>query len=348
MSLGYARAQRDQSCYYAVGFYDRNPEDDKPRNVTLRVKLPGLRAISPSAYLFRSPEARLESTLTAAFMAPEIYETGYVRSHLFLLQPGGPGLWEALLAVSFPVEFENEEGIEERDLGAMVFRNAEVAHSFNRRMTLKPRGDRPVKARRFTFLEPLSLSPGAHQVSVVVADSHWDEPRTAKLQVEIPEVPRRELMLVEPVMGRPAGANIVVRGANDLMHSPSAMPAAFDLIGSRDAFDPLLVQRIVEGEPFLMRNKVCIVASKKPFQDATVERTLSGVGTPPSIPAASLELERDGHDKVRCQALFDSFSSDELELGRYAFTADVDGGRKAEPLSEELRFVVQPEARKTE
>ena len=49
-SLGYARAQRDLGCKYTIGFYLRPEHGSRPRQITVDVRQPGLRALHPERY----------------------------------------------------------------------------------------------------------------------------------------------------------------------------------------------------------------------------------------------------------------------------------------------------------
>ena len=50
LGLAYARAQRDTGCTYTLGFYDRDPQPDRDRRVTLRVDRPGHRVMHSRFY----------------------------------------------------------------------------------------------------------------------------------------------------------------------------------------------------------------------------------------------------------------------------------------------------------
>ncbi len=86
LTLGVARAERDLECRYTVGFDDRNAKDDVRHEVVVRVSKPGLRAVHPTAYAFRSREARRWSLTKTAFTAPELFASSVVRDG----RPGGP------------------------------------------------------------------------------------------------------------------------------------------------------------------------------------------------------------------------------------------------------------------
>ncbi|MCP3979270.1 MAG: hypothetical protein GY716_08080 [bacterium] len=336
LSLALARAQRDLGCRYAVGFYDRSGLDDTPRHVSLKVRRPGLRVVHPSSYLFRSPSAKRESMIRTAFLAPEMFQNGIVRSHVFPLHPKSPKSWETLLAVSFPVEFAEGEADEAiRDFGAVVTHGNLVQHKFNRRVSLAP-GAKRAGGRRFTFLEPITLAPGKYSISVVVSDPEGTDPSSIELEVRIPEVPRRELMLVDSILGRPAGDNIVVKSSGDAAHDSSA-PWLSDLIGAREAFEPLLVQQTERPDTLYARNKACLVRSNN-APDRTVKRAIRAGDEPDYLAPVALVLDDEGN-KTRCQTVFDTVEENSLEPGSYVFETAIEELYK-EGAREEVRFAV--------
>ena len=91
LTLAYARAQRDLACVYSLGLYV-SPKEDTPQGITVRVHRSGMRAIHPNQYIFRSKAKQKESLLQAAWVAPQMFQSGLVRAHLFPVRH----LWRAL------------------------------------------------------------------------------------------------------------------------------------------------------------------------------------------------------------------------------------------------------------
>jgi hypothetical protein len=328
LTLGFARAQRDLSCVYTVGFYDRDAREDRSRLVKVRVKRPGLRTMHPSRYVFRSDEARLESSLRAAFLSPELYRTGVVRAHVFPLRPGSGKKWDGLLAVGFPVPVAEAAGEAiERDFGAVLSRGPRIEHRFNRRITVRPRSARQEDAT-ITFLEPVSLKPGRYELTVVMSDPDGAEPHSARIELDVPEVPSKEVFVVPPVLGRRAGGNVVVTGGET--------DPAGDRVGDARSFEPLLVRQLEDPDDLLAMTEVCLVGprKRKAAGDDTIERRLQdGNGeTLGSLPAVALELS--GRGKVRCQSLVDVIPAFTLDFGEYVFEALIAAER------EQSRFAV--------
>ena len=321
LTLGYARAQRDLGCTYSVGFYDDKPEEDRIRNVSVRVRVPGLRAVHPSKYVLRSREAKLESRLLAAFLSPELFETGVVRAHVFSLHPESKSLWKGLLAVSFPVPLAETLGADAtRQFGAVLYRGSKVLHRFSRTVTLRPDGPDVTSEPRITFLEPVELEPGAYELRVVMSDPEGESPHAAKLEVVVPEIPTRRLFLTGPILGKSAGMNVVVTGSGSV---------GGDTVGGMRSFEPLIVQQLDIPVDLVVLTEACIVGKNKrkrgaraeDVADGSVARSLrSSDGSPVGeLPVQSIRPEGEG--RVRCEHLVDQIPAVALEAGRYEFEA---------------------------
>ena len=343
-SLGFARVQRDLGCRYAIGFYLPRDEEDRPRRVALYVRRAGLRVLHPSQYKFRSDPERRRSALSAAFVAPEMFQTGYVLVHVFPLHPVTAKSWETLVAVSFPVEFEDAVSTVEIDFGGVVRKGTRAIHSFNRRVTLRPFEGSPVRERRFTFLEPVNLEPGEYELTVVTAGTKGGKPpAAARITAEVQPIPKKEMMLVQPILGRPRDKNIVVRGSGPAEERSRLSPelaAALDIVAAKGSFEPLLVQRTDDIEELLARNKACIVGARGSVPDTVIERhVLEGDETAVALPPVPLALGSGG--KVMCQNVFEILPQDAIDPGQYRFEATVENIPKHDPVAESLRFAVE-------
>jgi hypothetical protein len=343
LSLAFARAQRDLGCRYTVGFYLKEDAGDRPRRMVLHVKRPGLRARHPGQHVFRTESEKRSGELKAAFFAPEMFQARYLRTHVFPLHPTTPKTWETLLAVSFPVRFDSADASTEIDFGGVLHSGPKVVHSFNRRVTLNQRAGIPKSERRFTFLEPVELEPGTYELTVVVADAGGEErPGATRIGVEVLAIPKREMMLVQPILGRPRDRNIVVRGDGPTENRKSFDPqllAAFDIVAGKGSFEPLLVQLAEDVESLYARNKACLVAARDRAADATIERAVVDEdGGAIALPAVPLEMERAG--KISCQNVFEVLPEESIDPGRYVLETTVQDSPKRSPVSEALRFAV--------
>jgi hypothetical protein len=327
------------SCVYTVGFYDRDPVEDRLRSVKVRVKRDGLRVMSPSNYVFRSDESKRESSLRAAFLSPELFRTGVVRAHVFPLRPVSGKRWEGLLAVGFPLPVggDTAEPVE-RDFGAVLSRGPSITHEFNRRITLRSMGRKPGDDPMVTFLEPVTLKPGSYELTVVMAAVDGTDPHSAKVSLDVPKVPKKDLLLVPPVLGRRAGGDVVVQGGKG---DPSG-----DKVGGRNSFRPLMVQRLDDPDDLLAMTEVCMVSASGTKRRGkgggeTIRRALADAdgNTLGALPDVELSLEARG-GKIRCQSLVDVVPAFALDFGEYVFEALVALGEGRDSPREEVRFAI--------
>jgi hypothetical protein len=345
LSLGYARAQRDLGCRYAVGFYVDRIEEDKARMIRLRVKGAGLEVRYPGQYKVQSPEKMNKVRLMAAFLQPEMFQTDYLRTHLFLLQPRSTKEWDALIAINFPVTFSSEENPEyEAEFGVVVSAGAGMTHSFNRSVSIRPKQSIPREERRFTFLEPLVLTPGTYSISTVVSTAGDNAPAAVNISINVPDVPLQDLTLVPPILGRPREKNIVIRGdgpEEDRGKYSSEELAPYDVQAAQGSFEPLLVLRTKENEALLSRNKACLVGAKRvSLPDGTsVERSLTAENeNPVEMPTFPLSLAKG--EKVRCQNIFETLNQKSAGEGQYTFDVIIEKSSKFDEVEHHLPLAI--------
>ncbi|MDX1387679.1 MAG: hypothetical protein R3344_00705 [Acidobacteriota bacterium] len=339
LSLGFARAQRDLACVYSIGFYDDNPLEDTVKNVSIKVKQRGLQAVHASKYIFRSREAKLESRLRAAFLSPELYQTGVVRAHVFPLRPNTKKQWEGLLAVSFPVPLAETGGAAAtREFSAMLHTGSEFIHGFDRRITLEPGGPDVTTEPRITFLEPVDLQPGNYVLTVVMSDPDGENPHTARVDVEVPEIPKKQLFIAGPMLGKAAGINVVIRGTGGESHPTD------DDVGAADSFEPLLVQQLDEPVDLVALTEACVVGDpdKSKGLDAYVDRRLrdSGGEVVGTLPVQELPLTGYEDTSVHCENLLDLVPASRLKAGEYSFEASLRTESGQGEGSQRVRFSV--------
>jgi hypothetical protein len=341
MTLGFARAQRDLGCQYAIGVYLSNELEDAPQQVAIRVTRPGLRAIHPSQFMFRSASQKRETQVSAAFLAPGMFPTGYLRTHVFALQPRTKGEWDTLVAISFPVTFEGAESVTV-DFGAVLSRGSDVAHVFNRRVTLKEAKPGASRERRFMFLEPVPLKPGDYELRIVMINASSEAgPAALAGRHTVPPITKGKPMLVQPILGQPRERNVVVRGDGPMGSRRGVDPgllARYDIVATRGSFEPLLVQRMEDLERILVRNKACLVG-KKSAPSAQIERAVTSDGDA-SFELPSVPLVLRSENKVRCQNVFEALPQDEVEQGGYLFETTITDKPTRSGAHESLRFAV--------
>ena len=298
----------------------REGVEDKVRSISINVKRPGLRAMHPSKQVFRSESQKRQTTLQAAWVAPEMFESGIVRAHVYPLRPVSRKKWDALLTVSFPMPLEGSGGEPVvRRFGAVLNASAEIVSGFNRTVTLEPASAETTASPTVTFVERVELEPGDYSLTTVLADPKEVRPHATKVNLVVPEVPRGELFLVEPILSRPSGPNLVIYGKDD----PQARD---DTVGSERSFEPLLVTQLPPGEDLVALSQVCRLGRSRRSDPRQVERSVkradgAAVGTLPPVPIAL-----EGEDKVRCQSLVDVLPGRALAGGEYVYEAQLGSG----------------------
>ncbi len=278
--------------------------------------------------------------LQAAWNAPEMFETGVVRAHVFPVRPKSKSTWDAILAVSFPVPLDGRKGRDaQREFGAVISRGPHVVHRFSRLITLQPDDTEVTSEPTITFLEPVTLEPGTYIVTAVNADREVTAPHATRISVEVPEIPRKELFLVGPLLGRPSGPNLVVSGGGETEE---------DRQGSESAFEPLMVRQLDRPLDLAAFTQACFVSKgakkgkkskKAPVADPTISRTLrdrSGEKLG-QLDDVTPTLERDG--SVYCGTMLDVIPA--LPGGEYVFEAALRSEAKGEGDSvQQVRFAV--------
>lgn len=334
LGLAYARAQRDLGCTYTLGFYVDAEVKSRPRRISVRVKRPGMRAIHPSRYVFRSDSEKKQSMLRAAWISPEMFQTGIVRAHAFPLRPTSGGAWEALLAVSFAVPLGDSGGNEvRRNFGASLIGSSGVKHQFARSVRLEPDSAEVTSEPVVTFLERVTLKPGVYRLAAVVSDPLDERPHATQIRIELPEIPKRELFLVGPILGQQSGPNLIVMGGGK---------GDDDTLGVENSFEPLLVQQIDGPVDLVSLTQACMIGKKKSKLESRTSVTRSvrdGEGDLlGELDPVALQL--DGEDRVRCQNLIDILPGKSFSSGEYVFEVGLEAGRGQEAVERTIRFAV--------
>lgn len=253
----------------------------------------------------------------AAYLVPEMYDGGGMRAHVFPLQPNDATHWDALVAVDFPVPLaRRRDATSRREFGVVLQRGSEIAHTFHRSITLQSTGEgEGTIERRITFLEPATIRPGRYVVTAVLSDPSSDRPFTSKVEISVPEIPKRDAFLTGPILGRRSGDDVVVYGRKDGGGAPA------DHVGHRTSFRPLLVSEVNRDQPLAALTHACVVAPRRGGGPWVAARTLLTEGGSVGGAVPDIEFARDGKDIVQCRRLFDELPVNALRLGRYTFQA---------------------------
>ena len=318
-TIGYARARRDLGCRYTLAFYDHHPELNKQHRVEVNSRRSGVRLLYGARYSFPSKSERRARAIEAAFLIPRQFEGGGFRAHLFPVQPKDSKTWSAILTVDFPVELSAAADAAKREFGVVLQRGSTLVHSFNRTITVGrsaggPRGAAP----RVTFVEPVALPPGKYALTAVLSDPDGDKPYGASTDLALPEIPKREAILVGPILGRRRGDDVVVFG------NGASRDAIADRAGDRSAFRPLLIDEVDRSEPLAALTHACVVRGKPKDGPWSVGRHLETTAgeVAGSLADVSFAARDQGKkSQVQCERLFDELPVPRLKPGGYTFRA---------------------------
>jgi hypothetical protein len=255
----------------------------------------------------------------AAFMVPGMFDGGGVRAHIFPVQPADAKHWDTLIAVDFPVTVDRTKGVASTlEFGAVLQRGGEIVHKFHRSATLSTAHDTGAAgavARRFTFVEPVTIRPGHYALTAVISDTSVETPVTHHLELDVPEIPKHRAFLTDPILGRQSGIDIVVYGKTDGAGAPS------DRVGSAESFRPLIVSEVDRREPLGALTHACVVAPRKSDGPWFASRSLLTEGDVAAGSVPDIELSREGKSPVQCRRMFDQLPVEKLRIGRYTFKA---------------------------
>ncbi|MCP3978302.1 MAG: VWA domain-containing protein [bacterium] len=338
LTLGYARAKRDLTCRYVIGFYDRDTKPEKDRRISIRVRRPGTRTVHSYNFQFPSEEEQRRSTLDAAYLSPETFSSVLVRGHMFPLRPVGRKQWEALVAVGFAVDAEEWVADEiVRDVGISITGGRAVKRKIDRRVRLeRPQGEAPATSE-FVVVAPVKLRAGEYDLAVAVSDPAAATPRAAAAATVLPRLERDAPIVVGPFLGRAQRRELEI----DVEDAPPpGDPSRRASLRAVEQFEPLLVQSATGREPLMALSRLCGVG--EPGQADAERRLLRADGTVVAtfgdVPG---EVAEEGG--VSCRTWLDRFPDDGLAPGDYEFELTVSGAAIASK-RESVRFAVLPPA----
>jgi hypothetical protein len=295
--------------------------------------------LSSASYKFRNKAKKSESVIRSAYLAPEMFSTGVLRTHAFPLRPRKSRGWETILIISFPIAFEEPAGgTVELDFGAVLQDQRTVKHSFNRRMTILAKDVRDHRERQVTFVEFVDLKPGKYTMRAVLSDPVTGSVDAAMAYIDVPEVPKDDLLLVPTILGRRAEDNVVIAGNISRKDDP-----ANDRVGTRESFQPLLVQEATHAAEFLALTRACAVRSRSP-EAGRIERNVTSEeagGRDKELQTERLDL-REKVGRVRCHNLLDELPPAFFDPGRYIFETLLETAQAIKD-DEHLRFAVVEE-----
>jgi VWFA-related protein len=326
LSVGLARARRELTCRYALGFYDRNAERDRPRRISVRVRRPRLRPIFAASYEFPSEQEQRRSLVRSGWLAPGTFDRGAVRGRFVPLRPRGPGGWQGVVAVGFPAGAGAATAPPPRDVAAVIRRGRTVLRRVERRIVLEPLAGGATAAAA-TLLEPLALKPGEYALAAVALEpGPPPRPESHGSMIELPPVPDGVPFVVGPVLGRRPSFR-VVKGPDA---EPTGLPADFE---------PLVDHRVAAGESLSSLVSICRVG-RAPDEALRVESALRSEDGRVLGRIEPTEVILAGDGEVRCATREDLLPAVELGPGGHALDVTLRDGADVVIDRRSVRFEV--------
>jgi hypothetical protein len=334
LSLAYVRAQRDLACRYAIGFYDNQPDEDVVHRVNLKVKRDWARVIHPAHYRFGFDELAEESLKETAYTAPLMFQDEEAEGYVVPIRPLSPARWEAAVVLRFQAAAAAGESKFVR-FGAKLDDHAmRGVHAYDSGMMLD--GGSHAEQKRVLIIEPAYIAPGEYRLSVVVNDPGIGEPQSDISLANLPELPKKGLYLVPPVLFLGAPEEWAVHWSDGY--------GIFEELELQGKLIPSPPGRAVQAETVTALSSVCRLRSGKGRMKIEIERSLSTVSGDllADFPAGNLTF-REGESDI-CKQVVDRIELAGLEPGDLDFTVSIRKADGKEAARRTLRFTTSSDA----
>jgi len=289
-SLGYARAQRDSTCRYTIGFHDSGEDPERERRVVLRVDRRGVRVFHHDRYAPADPKDTRTQVGVAALAWPAPYVSDSVEVAVLPLRPTGRRRWEIVLAVQ-----ATTAAVDRVQVRADIRRG-------------NSRWVRPSESRfaPFSVAEPYRLRSGDYVAAASVFYPGEAEPRAATTRIELPALEGDGWLLVDPIVLRARGSGRV---------DPET------LMGTALEKDPLLgrtpvLLQALSNDVLFATAQLCRYGDTEAGGAVTATVEVDSLGE--RIFAASTRLSFLRKQGLHCQAIDQALP--ELPPGRYELT----------------------------
>ncbi len=289
-SLGYARAQRDSTCRYTIGFHDSGENPERERRIVLRVDRRGVRVFHHNRYAPADPEDTRTQVGVAALAWPGPYVSESVAVAVLPLRPTGRRRWEIVLAVQATAAADDRVQV-----------RADIRGGNSRWV-------RPSEARfaPFSVSEPYRLRSGDYVATATVFYPGETEPRAATTRIELPVLEGDGWLLVDPIVLRALGS-----GRVDAETLEGTVLEGDPLLGRV----PVLLQAF-SSDVLFATAQLCRYGDTKAGGAATATVEVDSAGQ--RIFNASTQMSFARKHGLRCQAIDQALP--ELRPGRYDVT----------------------------
>ncbi len=314
-SISYARAQRDLSCRYALGFYV-NPEATvkaraRPKRIRVLVNRENTQVRFPRAYKPWNDEDVRESRMRAAYHDPKKFESPLVRASAFPIRVTSAGTWDTLLAAHFNLPMSGKPRTIE--VGAILHRGSTRIDKYKNTIKISPpsEGD----SRSVTLVGHNKLKPGQYTMTLVASEPGGKNVVSSAVDFTVPMIPEGLMILQSPILARVARDGVLIRADKKDKKRPHA-DALRDIIGEGGSFEPLMVHAVERTDTLMMLWEACMVGKGAPQGPFVADRRVitEGGETVHNLGRVDINV---GESKTLCSGKLDSFEVDVLQPGEY-------------------------------
>ena len=261
-----------------------------------------------------SDAERRELRLSAVFIDPERFENPLMRVRVDPIQPRSWSSWDTIVALSFPVPVTFDGA--RVDVRARLERGSTEVDQFHEQFSVPPLEMAGIATHPVSLFGDTTLKSGAHTMTVVLTSPDLSEIATARVEFEVPEVPRGQTFVRGPVLAREVGEGLVVRASSEKRRQVTVLD---DIVGDDRTLEPLLLHEVSSSETVLAGCVVCAEGNGVARNGGVLDRRIVDEEgrTVHLLEPLELDLVATRTGKLRCQRVLDRFPASTLTPGEY-------------------------------
>jgi hypothetical protein len=298
----------DQSCWYLVSFAPAGWDTDRPLNLGVWLKKPGLRVQTRSALVIPSRGALTEARLVAAHFGDPTLEDHPLSVSVYPIG-GSTETLQVLAQVRLPEGNDTPARDTLWDVGFVLVSDGATVARKSSRVTWRGEGTPPV------YQTTLSLPSGPYEIIAVAHDDSGDSVRSGRVSGSWPPSTDIAVTLSKPALAQPQHGGIVQDGA--------VKESGIIVRGEGNPVDP--------RAPVALVTAACLDRAS----DAALRAERRLVGET-EVSFAPMMLSAD---KGQCVQIRDLVAANSLGAGRMTYFVRILSGDE-ELVSEELAFDV--------
>jgi VWFA-related protein len=306
LSLSYARAQRDLSCRFTLGYRTDAANAAKPHTILIRPLIPKVDVHFQREHRLWSEEDLERSRMRAAYAYPARFEHPLVRTTVLPFRPTDRRAWDVFVANHLPMPVGPDGATLE--IGATMTRIGDTTTEEYRRkfdVPTDPSGVQPV-----TVFADSRLKSGEHTLTIVLTSPDVEGTIVStESKFAVPEAPKRETFVLGPLVARVVKQGVLIRADDE----ETADTAVDRILKEGESFEPLVVHDAGADERLIVGWSVC--SSEKRVPTATIERKVVAEDGTLSLALDDVDLATEGLGYVRCHVLLDTIDAGTLKPG---------------------------------